>query len=157
MHKAADVVAPETSGARKLLPRHCEELALAHDPATPMLPAEIRRMLTPLDRTALAGMCDAVLVLLGYAIAARSSELAALNIGDVTETAVPYGPNSATCPMRGHPCRVAALAERRPPGPQYRVDAAGGDPSNASRPQSETSPCRGSPLRAAPTWGSDAE
>ncbi|MER7130098.1 tyrosine-type recombinase/integrase [Streptosporangium saharense] len=143
MHKAADVVAPETSGARKVLAGRREELALAHDPAatvrkaTPALPAEIRQMLAGLDRASLAGMRDAALVLLGYATAARSSELAALNIGDVvetpeglvvtvyrrkikkhTETAVPYGSNPATCPVRATRALVAALGEHgRTAGP----------------------------------------
>jgi site-specific recombinase XerD len=72
MHKAASLPAPETSGARKVLAGHRERLALAHDAAakvrkaTPALPTEIRAMLATVDRTRLAGMRDAVLVLLGY-------------------------------------------------------------------------------------------
>ncbi|GAT71434.1 putative integrase/recombinase [Planomonospora sphaerica] len=136
MHKAAGLTAPETSGARKVLAGRREQLALAHDPAakvrkaTPVLPTEIRAMLATVDRTTLAGMRDAVLVLLGYATAARSSELAALNLGDVaetpdglvvsvyrrkikrhTETAVPYGSNPATCPVRAARALLAALAD----------------------------------------------
>ncbi|MGW4424760.1 hypothetical protein [Streptosporangium sp. NPDC004631] len=87
MHEAANPVVPETSGARKvLLASRCEQLALAHDSATtvhkatPALPAEIRRILAPMDRSSLTGMRDAVLVLLGHATAAQSSELAALDI-----------------------------------------------------------------------------
>ncbi|MER7210566.1 hypothetical protein ABT340_26190 [Streptosporangium sp. NPDC000239] len=82
-------------------------------------------------------------MLLGYATAARSSELAALNIGDVAETAeglvvtvyrrkikkyietaVPYGSNPATCPVRATRTLVTALAEHdRTTGPLLvRID-----------------------------------
>ncbi|QMU73223.1 hypothetical protein [Streptacidiphilus sp. P02-A3a] len=43
-------------------------------------------MLATLDRETLAGRRDAALPLLGFATAARVSELAALDLADVTET-----------------------------------------------------------------------
>ncbi|MFD0532314.1 tyrosine-type recombinase/integrase [Kitasatospora arboriphila] len=72
-----------------------------------------------LDRTTLQGARDAALVLLGFATAARVSELAALDLADVvtvdhgldatvyrrkikafTESAVLHGSDPATCPVR---------------------------------------------------------
>ncbi|MFF4653582.1 hypothetical protein [Streptomyces sp. NPDC001380] len=43
-------------------------------------------MLAPLDRTARDGGREGALVLLGYACAARVSELVALDLADVVET-----------------------------------------------------------------------
>lgn len=43
-------------------------------------------MLGTLDRDTLAGKRDAALLLLGYAAAARASELVAIDIVDVVET-----------------------------------------------------------------------
>lgn len=148
-HRTADVEPPETKGARKVLSGYRERLALAHDPAArpkraePALPEALRAMLDTLDRATLSGMRDAVLLLLGYACAARASELAALNIADVTETpegllvtvyrrklkrhdevAVPYGSNPGTCPVRATRAYLAALAqEDRTSGPLLiRID-----------------------------------
>jgi integrase len=130
---------------------HRERLALAHDAAakvckaTPTLPTEIRAMLATLNRASLAGMRDAVLVLLGYACAARSSELAALNIADVvetpeglvvsvyrrkikkfTDTAMPYGSNPATCPVRATRALQALADAGRTGGPLLvRIDRHG--------------------------------
>lgn len=148
-HRTANLAPPETKGARKVLAGYRERLALAHDPAArpkraePALPETLRAMLDTLDRATLSGMRDAVLLLLGYACAARASELAALNIADVTETpegllvtvyrrklkrhdevAVPYGSNPATCPVRAARAYLAALAqEDRTSGPLLiRID-----------------------------------
>ncbi|MFI7632418.1 tyrosine-type recombinase/integrase [Microbispora rosea] len=136
MHNAADVAPPNTKAARKVLSGHRERLALAKDPAAtvrradPAVPDTLRVMLAALDRSTLVGKRDAALLLLGYATAARVSELAALDIADVretddgllvtvyrrkikkfTETAVPYGSNPATCPVRATRALVEALAE----------------------------------------------
>ncbi|MFI6883975.1 hypothetical protein [Streptosporangium canum] len=83
--------------------------------ADPAVPEALRTMLAACDRTTPAGKRDAAL-LLGYACSARVSELAALDIADVvetadgllvtiyrrkikahTETAVPYSRIPATC------------------------------------------------------------
>lgn len=151
-HKAADVPAPETKGARKVLSGYRQHLALTKDPAarpkraTPAVPAVLRDMLATLDRTTLAGSRDAALVLLGYACAARSSELVALDLGDLVETddgllvtvyrrklkrfdevAVPYGSNPATCPIRAARALLVHLrAVGRTEGPLFvRVDRHG--------------------------------
>lgn len=151
-HKAADLPAPETKGARKVLSGYRERLALTKDPAakprkaTPALPPALREMLATLDRSTLAGARDAALLLLGYACAARVSELVALDLADVVETqdgllvsvyrrklkrhdevAVPYGSTPATCPVRAVRALVAALAAAgRTTGPLFvRVDRHG--------------------------------
>jgi site-specific recombinase XerD len=124
-HHAADLSAPQTKGARKVLSGYRARLAEAKDPAavpkraSAAVPEALRAMLAPLDRSTLPGMRDASLLLLGYACAARVSELVALDITDVVPTtdgllvtvyrrkqkrydecAVPYGSVPATCPVR---------------------------------------------------------
>ncbi|MEU7457559.1 tyrosine-type recombinase/integrase [Streptosporangium roseum] len=152
MHHAADAPAPQTKAARKVLSGYRERLALSHDPAArprradPAVPEALRAMLAACDRTTLAGKRDAALLLLGYACAARISELAALDIADVvetadgllvtvyrrkikahTETAVPYGRIPATCPVRAVRDLLAALADAgRTSGPLLvRIDRHG--------------------------------
>ncbi|MGV9532446.1 tyrosine-type recombinase/integrase [Streptosporangium sandarakinum] len=152
MHKLADVTAPETKAARKILDAYRERLALAKDPAArtrkadPATPDVLRAMLGTLNRDTLAGKRDAVILLLGYACATRVSELAALDLADVritsdgllvtayrrkikkfTEVAVPYGRVPATCPVRAVRDLVAAMAEAgRTAGPLLvRIDRHG--------------------------------
>ncbi|MEV7970951.1 tyrosine-type recombinase/integrase [Sphaerisporangium sp. NPDC088356] len=152
MHNAADVEPPQTKAARKVLSGYRDRLAQAHDPAArprkaePAVPETLRIMLATLNRTALSGKRDAVLLLLGYACAARVSELAALDIADVvetpeglivtiyrrkikafTETAVPYGRVPSTCPVRAVRELLAAMAEEgRTSGPLLvRIDRHG--------------------------------
>jgi site-specific recombinase XerD len=151
-HKGADLLAPETKGARKVLSGYRERLAVTKDPAArarkaaPATPDALRAMLTTLGRDSLTGKRDAALLLLGYACAARVSELVALDTADVAETedgllvsvyrrklkrhdevAVPYGSNPATCPVRATRALLAALAsEGRTRGPLFvRVDRHG--------------------------------
>lgn len=152
MHRTANAEPPESKGARKVLSGYRERLALDHAPAarprraTPALPDSLRSMLSTIDRTTLAGKRDAVVLLLGYACAARVSELAALDIGDASEThegllvtiyrrklktytecAVPYGSNPATCPVRATRALLDTLAEQgRTRGPLFvRIDRHG--------------------------------
>ncbi|GAA3087379.1 site-specific integrase [Streptosporangium carneum] len=152
MHSAAEAVQPETKAARKVLSGYRERLALTHDPAAqtrkadPAVPGALRAMLATLDRATLAGMRDAALLLLGYACAARVSELVALDISNVTETpdgllvtiyrrkikaftevAVPYGSNPATCPVRTVRALITAMASQgRTTGPLLvRIDRHG--------------------------------
>ncbi|MER6832050.1 tyrosine-type recombinase/integrase [Streptosporangium sp. NPDC000563] len=139
-----------------MLAGYREMLATSTDPATrarsrprraePAIPQALRAMLATVDRTTLAGRRDAAALLLGYACAARVSELSALDITDVRETpdgllvglyrrklkrhdevAVPYGADPATCPVRAVRALTAALAEvSRPGGPLFvRVDRHG--------------------------------
>lgn len=152
MHQAADAPPPTTKAARKVLSGYRERLALAKDDsartrkASPAVPDALRAMLATLDRSTLAGKRDAVLLLLGYATAARISELSALDITDVVETedgllvtiyrrkikkhtevAVPYGRVPATCPVRAVRALIEAMAtEGRTSGPLLvRIDRHG--------------------------------
>lgn len=151
-HAAANVSPPSTKGARIVLRGYRDRLARTKDPAAkprraqPAVPTALRAMLATLDRDTLIGKRDAALLLLGYATAARVSELVALDLADVPETdhgieaslyrkkikaftdsAVPYGSNPATCPVRAVRALREALAEAgRIDGPLFiRIDRHG--------------------------------
>ncbi|MGW4995862.1 tyrosine-type recombinase/integrase [Streptomyces mirabilis] len=138
-HKGAGLAAPETKTAREVLAEYRERLASAKAPAArtrravAVVPAKVFTMLATLDRDTLIGKRDAALLLLGWAAAARVSELVALDIDDLTETeqgldihiyrrklkqfihsAIPYGSNPATCPVRAVRALVDALAKDDP-------------------------------------------
>jgi len=90
--------------------------------ATPVTVGPLRAMTNACDPRTAIGLRDRALILLGFSTAARRSELAALDLTDVTEVdeglqviirtskadlhstgrtvAVPYGSNPATCPVR---------------------------------------------------------
>lgn len=151
-HTAANLTPPSTKGARIVLRGYRDRLARAKDPAAkprkaqPAVPSALRAMLVTLDRDALIGRRDAALLLLGYASAARVSELVALDLADVpetdrgidaavyrkkikafTDTAVPYGSNPATCPVRAVRALREVMSEAgRADGPLFvRVDRHG--------------------------------
>ncbi|MER5323700.1 site-specific integrase [Streptosporangium roseum] len=151
-HTFADETPPQTKAARKVLSGYRAQLSRNHNPAAqtrkaaPAEPDALRAMLATVDRTTLAGMRDAALLLLGYACAARVSELVALDISNVTETsdgllvtiyrrkiktftevAVPYGRVPATCPVRAVRALLAAMADaERTRGPLLvRIDRHG--------------------------------
>jgi site-specific recombinase XerD len=151
-HSAANLPPPSTKGARIVLRGYRDRLARAKDPAAkprkaqPAVPTALRAMLATLDRTTLIGKRDAAMLLLGYATAARVSELVALDLADVPETehgieasvyrkkirafsdsAVPYGSNPATCPVRAVRALREAMAEAgRIEGPLFvRIDRHG--------------------------------
>ncbi|MGJ6963595.1 site-specific integrase [Streptosporangium sp. G11] len=151
-HGFNDKTPPQTKGARRVLAGYKAKLAMTHSAqaktrkAEPAVPDALRSMLATLDRSILAGMRNAALLLLGYATAARISELVALNLDDVretedgllvnvyrskvkmfTETAVPYGKLPSTCPVRAvRALLVAMAAAERTSGPLFvRVDRHG--------------------------------
>ncbi|WP_333767737.1 site-specific integrase [Streptomyces sp. IBSBF 2435] len=151
-HTAANLTPPSTKGARVVLRGYRDRLARTKDPAArqrkakPAEPAALRSMLATLDRDMLIGKRDAALLLLGFATAARVSELVALDLADVpeteqgidasvyrrkikafTDTAVPFGGRPATCPVRAVRALRGALAEAgRTEGPLFvRVDRHG--------------------------------
>ncbi|MER6557229.1 site-specific integrase [Streptomyces sp. NPDC001027] len=151
-HSAANLTPPSTKGARMVLRGYRDRLARSKDPAAkprkaqPAVPTALRTMLATLDRDTLIGKRDAALLLLGYATAARVSELVALDLADApeteqgieasvyrrkikafTDTAVPFGSNPATCPVRAVRGLREALAEvGRTEGPLFvRVDRHG--------------------------------
>ncbi|MFD6149390.1 tyrosine-type recombinase/integrase [Streptomyces sp. NPDC060243] len=84
-HRAAGHEPPDTMGARKVVLGYRAELAERKDPAakprkaTPADRTVLRRALRELDRTALPGIRDAAVMLLGHAIASRGSELQPLD------------------------------------------------------------------------------
>ncbi|MFF4874043.1 site-specific integrase [Streptomyces sp. NPDC000961] len=140
---------PNMRGARAVLNAYKDRLAERKDEAararqaTAALPAQIRAMLAGTDRATLAGRRNAALVLLGFATAARVSELVSLDLADVTEAehgydvtlyrkkvrrhtvnAILYGTDPATCPVRALRTHLAALTGAgRDNGPLFvRVD-----------------------------------
>jgi site-specific recombinase XerD len=151
-HDAVNLVPPSTKGARIVLRGYRDRLARAKNPAArvrkaqPAVPAALRAMLATLDRGSMIGKRDAALLLLGFATAARVSELVAIDLADVpeteqgidaavyrrkikafTDTAVPYGSNPATCPVRAVRALREALVEvGRADGPLFvRIDRHG--------------------------------
>ncbi|WP_406723500.1 tyrosine-type recombinase/integrase [Streptomyces sp. GD-15H] len=140
---------PNMRGARAVLNAYRDRLAREKAEAaqarqaTAALPPQIRAMLAPTDRATLAGRRNAALVLLGFATAARVSELVALDLAAVVETehgydvtlyrkkvrkhttnAILYGTDPATCPVRALRAHLAALAAAgRTAGPLFlRID-----------------------------------
>ncbi|MFE2768760.1 tyrosine-type recombinase/integrase [Streptomyces albidoflavus] len=140
---------PSMRGARAVLNAYKDRLARSSDPAatarqaTPAQPQQLRAMLAGVDRATLAGKRNAALVLVGFATAARVSELVAANRVDVVEaehgwdvhlyrgkvrkhttTALLYGTDPATCPVRALRAYLEALtAAGRTEGPVFlRVD-----------------------------------
>lgn len=151
-HRAAGATPPEAIGARKVLSGHTDKLAKAKDPAArprkaaPATPRELRAMLAEVDRATLKGKRDAALLLLGFATAARVSELSSLDVASVTEAEhgydvhvyrhkvrewtdapVMYGTDPDTCPVRALRSYLLALAEAgRTDGPLFvRIDRHG--------------------------------
>lgn len=150
-HRAAGAGPLDTVPARAVLTAYKRERAQGGHRVRKAAPATVtalRAMLAALP-PAVAGVRDKALLLLGFAMGARRSELAALDIGDLTETAdgyevlvrvsktdhesdgrtvaVPYGTNPATCPVRAVQAWLAVLAEHgRTAGPLFlRVDRHG--------------------------------
>ncbi|WP_406083093.1 tyrosine-type recombinase/integrase [Micromonospora zamorensis] len=109
----------------------------------------LRAMVATLDPATLVGVRDRAVIVLGFAMAARRSEIAALNLADLEPhpegiqvtvrlsktdkdghgriVAVPYGSNLATCPVRSVAQWREALAHHgRDTGPLFlRIDRHG--------------------------------
>lgn len=151
-HAELGMPTPDTRDAWRLLRAYRRRLALEKSEqgrtrkASPALPGELRLMLATLDRGTLAGARDAALLLVGYACAARISELVALDAAEAvetadgllvtlyrkkiqrhTESAVPYASDPDMCPVRAvRALRVLLAAEGRTTGPLFvRVDRHG--------------------------------
>ena len=84
MHDAPDPVASPTVRQVRLGIRRTYGTA-PRRPARPLSTADIRQILTEIDRTTPLGIRDAAIILLGYASAMRRSELVALTLLDVAE------------------------------------------------------------------------
>ncbi|GAB3807147.1 tyrosine-type recombinase/integrase [Micromonospora zhanjiangensis] len=145
-HTSADTPAPNTRPARAVLRRHRAELADAGRgvrKAKAVSITALRAMVDALDLSTLAGLRDRALIVVGFALGARRSELAALNIADLTftddglqvtirrsktdkdsagrTTALPYTSRPGTCPVRTMQAWLDALAARgQTSGPVFR-------------------------------------
>ncbi|MFF9984613.1 site-specific integrase [Streptomyces erythrochromogenes] len=154
-HHAAGRTQPGQTGARLVLKGYEAELKLAKDPrgkerkANEATPSVLRRMIAATDTATLIGLRDWAALLLGFAIAARSSEAALLDREDITEPedneglavdvyrpkvtndqplGVPYGSHPSTCPVRALRAYRQALLDHghQPAGPLLvRIDRHG--------------------------------
>jgi integrase len=138
LHRGAGIEPPDGMAARKVIIDRARQRA--DDPetpvgprrATPLTPADLRKIVTALDVTSAAGLRDRAVILLAWALAARRSEVAALNIPDVrdalkglrvtvrrsktdqgakgTVVKVPAGKDPELCPRRAVRAWTAYLA-----------------------------------------------
>ncbi|WP_067471683.1 tyrosine-type recombinase/integrase [Nocardia amamiensis] len=128
-------VPPEsTAAALRKVEIYEEELARTNQPrgrgkAKPAQVRHLRRISTQLPHDALAGIRDRAVLLLGFAIGSRRSDLAALDIDDITAedeglvvrirygktgartVAVPHGTHPATCPVRAVLAWISELGD----------------------------------------------
>lgn len=127
---------PDTSAARMVLRSHRRNRADSGKrtkQAPPIVLDTLRAMISATDATTVLGLRDRALLVLGFALMGRRSELAALDITDVTETpdglevlirksktdqdalgevvAIPRGTHPDTDPVRVLRAWLAALAE----------------------------------------------
>jgi integrase len=132
---------PETDAALAVLKVHRRDRAAAGKrkrKAPPVTLAPLRAMIETTDPDTLAGRRDRVLLVLGFAMMARRSELAALRIGDVrftddgvtvlvrtsktdqdavgAEVNIPHGVHPDTDPVRVTRAWLDALAEQQVTG-----------------------------------------
>jgi site-specific recombinase XerD len=154
-HRSAGAGGLRTDGPRQVLRSYRRDRAstgagVRVRKAAPVTIAALRAMTDALDRHSLAGIRDSALLVLGFALGARRSELAALDIADLSFTAegvevqirtsktdrdshgrtaaLPYGAHSVTCPVRTTQAWLAGLADHgRISGPLFvRIDRHGG-------------------------------
>ncbi|MEV6348367.1 site-specific integrase [Actinoplanes sp. NPDC051851] len=154
-HRAGGAGMLRTDGPRQVLRSYRRDRATTGSgvrvrKAAPVTIAALRAMADVLDRHSLVGIRDTALLVLGFALGARRSELAGLDIADLTFTAegvqveirtsktdrdsrgrtaaLPYGAYSVTCPVRTVQAWLAALADHdRTSGPLFvRIDRHGG-------------------------------
>jgi len=137
-HRAARLAPPDTEAALKYLAAYRKALSVANDPAAlprqaePARPRQLARMVATLDRTTLRGARDAAVLLLGYAIAGRESEIVSLDLSSVRDTEeglyvtvyrrkvdiwsenlpIPFAADPALCPVRAFRQLREAMAGR---------------------------------------------
>ncbi|MFC9166112.1 integrase, partial [Streptomyces fungicidicus] len=122
-HLEQDHPKPNMRGARAVLNAYRDRLAeqkaeaARARQATAALPAQIRAMLAGTDRTTFAGRRNAALVLLGFATAARVSELVALDVAAVGETEHGYDVTVYRKKVRRHTTNAIFTAPTRLPAP----------------------------------------
>jgi integrase len=119
---------------------------------------EVALMLATIDRTTLRGARDAAVILIGYCIAGRASEVASLDFHNVTEdrdgiyvnayrrkvkkwtrTAIPRDPNPDVCPVRAYEQLRDRMAEHGlTTGPLFvAVDSQDRPTANMGRPRKD--------------------
>ena len=121
-HKVAGLESPTRSAAvRAVVTGVRRTLGTAPEQHAPAGIGEVRRMVARLDLATTVGLRDRAILLVGFALAARRSELVALNVADLadkeaglvvsirrsktdqegrgTERALPYGTDPETCPV----------------------------------------------------------
>ncbi|MBM0279674.1 tyrosine-type recombinase/integrase [Micromonospora tarensis] len=151
-HVTANHGEPDRRGAREVLRGYRKRYAKAGG-TTKRAPAltltALQAMVATLDPDTLVGVRDRAVIVLGFAMGARRSEIAALNLTDLEPhaeglqvtvrlsktdkegrgriVAVPYGSNVATCPVRSvEQWRTALAHHGRDTGPLFvRVDRHG--------------------------------
>jgi site-specific recombinase XerD len=153
-HRATGAGPLRTDGPRQVLRAYRRDRATTGTGvrvrrAAPVTITALRAMTDALDRSTPVGVRDTALLVLGFTLGARRSELTALNIADLTVTpeglqveiriaktdrdsagrtaALPYGTNPITCPVRTTQAWLAVLAEHeRTTGPLFvRIDRHG--------------------------------
>lgn len=135
LHEAGGHPKPNTKLAQAVMRKYRAELADAGRgirKAPPVTITVLRAMVETCDLEQLAGVRDRALIVIGFALGARRSELAALNIADLTVqseglqvtirrsktdkdstgrvVALPYGSHPQTCPVRTAQAWLDALA-----------------------------------------------
>lgn len=144
-HSLAEVAPPSTDGLVAVLKGYREHLATSKSPkakprkAAPAGRDTIAAMLATLDRTTPAGQRNAAIILLGFGIGGRRSELAGLDIGDLgfaergvqvsvyrkktrkmDDPVIHYRPDRTVCPVRAAEAWLATLAASgRTSGPLF--------------------------------------
>jgi integrase len=144
-HKESGHPVPDSDGLAEVVKGYKAHLAKTKDVKAKPRSAKaadleaLEAMLSRLDLTLPSGRRDAALIMLGFAVAARRSELAALDISDVTETskgilvsvyriktgnlqdvAVPYGENPQLCAVVAVTRWISTLADcGRTSGPLF--------------------------------------
>lgn len=124
-HRNAAAKVPDTTGAGYVLRSHRRDQAAAgrrERKAAPVTIDVLRALVEATDPATLAGLRNRALVVLGFALGARRSELVGLDLADVreapeglvvlirqsktdqdavgVEVALPYGAHPETCPVR---------------------------------------------------------
>lgn len=128
---------PDTELATKVLKTYKREWSDKGNRKRKATPAKIdviRQMVEACDTSTLRGLRDRTIIILGFALMARRSELSNLDIRDIAETedglevhirysktdqeaegvevAIPYGSHSETCPVRTTKALLRCLAEQ---------------------------------------------
>jgi site-specific recombinase XerD len=151
-HRIAGHDAPDRRFARQVIRDHAAQLAdqgRAVRKAAPVTVTALRAMVETLDPDTLAGRRDRAIIVAGFALGARRSEIAGLDIIDTAEhpegvgvtirrsktdklsqgrqVALPYGSHPATCPVRALRDWTELLARHgRTTGPLFvRIDRYG--------------------------------